>query len=110
LSEQVMQYFQVSLANLQTTYLDYVVLHSPLASQQQTMEIGQAMEKLVISDGVKRLGISNCYDLDSLAMLYLLPKSIRPSSRTAFMPIRVMTALAGIFAETSESFTKVFGH
>lgn len=34
------------------------------------MEVWQAMEKLVISDGVKRLGISNCYDLDSLAMLY----------------------------------------
>jgi diketogulonate reductase-like aldo/keto reductase len=70
LSEQVMQSFQVSLANLQTTYLDCLVLHSPLTNPQQTMEVWRAMEKLVISDGVKQLGISNCYDLDSLAALY----------------------------------------
>ena len=70
LSEQVTQSFQVPLNNLQTTYLDCLVLHSPLANQQQTMEVWQAMEKLVKSGGVKQLGISNCYDLKTLEDLY----------------------------------------
>ena len=70
LSDQVAQSFLVSLTNLQTTYLDCLVLHSPLANQQQTMEVWQAMEKLVISSGVKQLGISNCYDLKTLEDLY----------------------------------------
>lgn len=70
LSEQVAQSFQVSLSNLQTTYLDCLVLHSPLANQQQTFEVWQAMEKLVKSGGVKQLGISNCYGLNTLKDLY----------------------------------------
>ncbi len=70
LSEQVAQSFQVSLSNLQTTYLDCLVLHSPLANQQQTFEVWQAMEKLVKSGDVKQLGISNCYDLNTLKDLY----------------------------------------
>jgi diketogulonate reductase-like aldo/keto reductase len=70
LSDQVAQSFQVSLNNLQTTYLDCLVLHSPLANQEQTMGVWQAMEKLVISSGVKQLGISNCYDLKTLEDLY----------------------------------------
>lgn len=70
LSEQVTQSFQASLNNLQTIYLDCLVLHSPLANQQQTMEVWQAMEKLVKSGGVKQLGISNCYDLKTLEGLY----------------------------------------
>ena len=70
LSEQVAQSFQVSLANLQTTYLDCLVLHSPLVNQGQTLEVWRAMENLVKSGGVKQLGISNCYDLDTLKDLY----------------------------------------
>ena len=34
------------------------------------MGVWQAMEKLVISSGVKQLGISNCYDLKTLEDLY----------------------------------------
>lgn len=70
LSEQVAQSFQVSLNNLQTTYLDCLVLHSPLANQEHTLEVWWAMEKLVINGGVKQLGISNCYDLKTLEDLY----------------------------------------
>lgn len=70
LSNQVTQSFQVSLTNLQTTYLDCLVLHSPLANHEQTMEVWQAMEKLAKSGGVKQLGISNCYELDILTALY----------------------------------------
>jgi diketogulonate reductase-like aldo/keto reductase len=70
LSEQVSQSFEVSLANLQTTYLDCLVLHSPMTSTQLTLEVWLAMEKLVKSGDVKQLGISNCYELDTLAVLF----------------------------------------
>jgi diketogulonate reductase-like aldo/keto reductase len=70
LSEQVAQSFQASLRNLQTDYLDCLVLHSPLANLQQTLEAWQAMERLFDSGRVKQLGISNCYDLQQFASLY----------------------------------------
>ena len=70
LSEQVGQSFQSSLKNLQTTYLDCLVLHSPLANQQQTQEVWQAMEQIFQNGGVKQLGFSNCYDLQQLQLLY----------------------------------------
>jgi diketogulonate reductase-like aldo/keto reductase len=70
LSDQVTQSFRVSIANLQTTYLDCLVLHSPMTSTQLTLEVWQAMEKLFKSGGVKQLGISNCYELDTLEALY----------------------------------------
>jgi diketogulonate reductase-like aldo/keto reductase len=69
LTEQVAQSFAVSLQNLQTTYLDCLVLHSPLASAKKTMEVWRAMESLVAAGGVRQLGISNCYGLDELAAL-----------------------------------------
>lgn len=69
LSDQVSQSFQVSIANLQTTYLDCLVLHSPMTSTQLTLEVWQAMEKLFKSGGVKQLGISNCYELEALYLL-----------------------------------------
>jgi diketogulonate reductase-like aldo/keto reductase len=70
LSEQVAQSFQTSLKNLQTPYLDCLVLHSPLASQQHTLEAWQAMELIFHRGGAKQLGISNCYDPLQLEFLY----------------------------------------
>lgn len=70
LSAQVAQSFQVSLKNLQTTYLDGLILHSPLTSYQESLEVWRAMEKLINSGGVKHLGISNCYDVNMLEDLY----------------------------------------
>lgn len=70
LSEQVAQSFQTSLKNLQTTYLDCLVLHSPLASQAQTMDVWRAMEQIFDNGGAKQLGISNCYDPQQLELLY----------------------------------------
>jgi diketogulonate reductase-like aldo/keto reductase len=63
LAEQVAQSFAASLRNLQTAYLDCLVLHSPLASPAQTLEVWRAMESLVAGGGVRQLGISNCYEL-----------------------------------------------
>jgi len=62
LPEQVAQSFRVSLKNLQTDYLDCLVLHSPMATEAQTLEVWRAMEAIVHAGGVKQLGISNCYE------------------------------------------------
>jgi diketogulonate reductase-like aldo/keto reductase len=78
LPEQVAQSFAVSLRNLQTTYLDALVLHSPLQRDDETLSVWQAMEALVDAGGVKRIGISNCYDLGTLERLYRASR-IKPS-------------------------------
>jgi diketogulonate reductase-like aldo/keto reductase len=70
LPEQVAQSFAVSLRNLRTTYLDALILHSPLANSQQTLEAWRAMESLVAGGGIRCLGISNCYELGQLQALY----------------------------------------
>lgn len=70
LSQQVAQSFETSLRNLQTDYLDCLVLHSPMATPNQTLEVWRAMEAISRSGGVKQLGISNCYDLALLESLY----------------------------------------
>lgn len=70
LGEQVEQSFATSLKNLQTSYLDGLILHSPLADSQQLMEVWQAMEAIVSTGGVRQLGISNCYDLKVFEFLY----------------------------------------
>ncbi len=70
LGEQVAQSFQASLKNLQTSYLDCLVLHSPLATHQHTLEAWRAMELIFDNGGVRQLGISNCYDLHRFELLY----------------------------------------
>jgi diketogulonate reductase-like aldo/keto reductase len=70
LAVQVAQSFMASLRNLQTDYVDCLVLHSPLNDTAQTAEAWQAMEVIVDSGGAKQLGISNCYQLSALENLY----------------------------------------
>lgn len=70
LAAQVAQSFETSLRNLQTDYLDSLVLHSPLINELQTLDVWRAMESLFHAGGVKQLGISNCYDLTVLKHLY----------------------------------------
>ena len=69
LPEQVTQSFAASLRNLQTDYLDGLVLHSPLATSQDTLQVWRSMESLVERGGVRQLGISNCYQLGQLQAL-----------------------------------------
>jgi diketogulonate reductase-like aldo/keto reductase len=70
LGRQVAQSFSASLHNLQVDHVDALVLHSPLADVQQTMEVWQAMESLVGRGAVGQLGISNCYRLEDLKALH----------------------------------------
>jgi len=78
LSEQVAQSIAVSLKNLRTTYVDCLLLHSPLANAKQTLEVWRAMESLVDSRTVLQLGISNCYAFESLQALHAAAR-IKPS-------------------------------
>jgi diketogulonate reductase-like aldo/keto reductase len=70
LAEQVRQSLAVSLQNLRTDYLDCLVLHSPLPSTRQTLEVWRTMESMVESREVRQLGISNCYRLEELEALF----------------------------------------
>ena len=60
LPAQVIESCAASLNNLRTPYLDCLVLHSPLATPELTLEVWQAMESLVAAGTVLSLGISNC--------------------------------------------------
>ena len=70
LGEQVSQSFIRSLANLQTPYIDSLLLHSPCKSFDETMQVWRAFEALHASSLVRNLGISNCYDLETLRRLH----------------------------------------
>lgn len=70
LPAQVAQSFAASLRNLQTDYVDCLILHSPLSTAKGTMEVWRAMESLVDAGGARRLGISNCYRLAEIERLW----------------------------------------
>jgi len=59
-----------SLRNLQTDYLDSLVLHSPLPKLEDLREVWQAMENIVDAGKARQLGISNCYQTERLRDLY----------------------------------------
>ena len=70
LPEQIAQSVAVSLVNLQTDYLDCVLLHSPLPTMAQTQIAWRALEAFVDAGQIRQLGISNCYRQDDLKCLY----------------------------------------
>lgn len=70
IAKQVADSFASSLQNLQTDYVDCLILHSPLSIHVQTMQAWQAMESIHQDGGARTLGISNCYDLDVMKDLY----------------------------------------
>ncbi|MFA6916497.1 MAG: aldo/keto reductase [Parachlamydiales bacterium] len=70
LSEQVAQSFEVSKKNLGVSYVDGLILHSPLENIDRTMIVWQAMEHIYNLKGTHQIGISNCYDLEILKQLY----------------------------------------
>ena len=70
LPNQVAQSIKVSLVNLQTDYLDCVLLHSPMPTMTQTQSAWRALESFVDAGQVRQLGISNCYRQDDIKGLY----------------------------------------
>ena len=70
LPEQVAQSFAASLRNLQTDFLDCLILHSPLPTAERTVAVWRAFESLVDAGGVRQLGISNFYMLADIEHLY----------------------------------------
>jgi len=70
LARQVEQSIRRSLENLRTDRIDSLVLHSPLPTLEETLEVWGAFEDAVDSGAVGQLGISNCYDLDTFRALY----------------------------------------
>jgi diketogulonate reductase-like aldo/keto reductase len=70
LAQQVAQSFASSLRNLQTDYVDCLILHSPLPDREPMAQVWGAMERLFHAGRVRQLGISNCYSPASLQMLH----------------------------------------
>ncbi len=52
-----------SLRNLQTDYVDCLVVHSPLPTETQTLQAWRAIEEIIDVGGIRQAGISNCYNL-----------------------------------------------
>jgi diketogulonate reductase-like aldo/keto reductase len=77
LEEQVKTSLQVSLSNLQTDYLDSLVLHSPMKTLEDTMVVWRTMETFVDQGKVRSLGLSNCYDPKFFKTLYEMAR-IKP--------------------------------
>ena len=67
---QVTQSFATSQHNLQTDYVDGLILHSPYSTHTKTLHAWRAMELIQQAGGARQLGISNCYDLPVLQALY----------------------------------------
>lgn len=70
IADQVGQSFARSLENLGTDYIDALILHSPLATFESTLDAWRALERIVSQGGTRLLGCSNCYSLDLLRRLY----------------------------------------
>lgn len=79
LDVQVRQSFATSQENLQTEYVDGLILHSPLKSHALTMQAWCAMEAIHESGGARQLGISNCYDLTVLQEIYAAAR-VKPAT------------------------------
>lgn len=69
LADQVAQSFASSLRNLQTDYVDGLVLHAPLPGAALQVAWA-ALEAVFDRGGARQLGISNCYELATLEGLF----------------------------------------
>jgi diketogulonate reductase-like aldo/keto reductase len=78
LEDQVAQSFATSKANLQSEYVDSLVLHSPLTPHALLMRVWNAMEDIHTTGAAGQLGISNCYDITMLESLYA-DADVKPS-------------------------------
>ncbi|KAJ1432249.1 NADP-dependent oxidoreductase domain-containing protein [Ochromonadaceae sp. CCMP2298] len=70
LADCVRRSFETSLQNLQTSYVDSLVMHSPMPRFSDTLAVWRVFEELHQSGRVRQLGLSNTYDLRTLTQLY----------------------------------------
>lgn len=70
LEVQIRTSLEVSLKNLKTSYLDSWVLHSPMETMDETLQVWRVMEEGVEQGKVRQLGVSNCYSLDDFQTIY----------------------------------------
>ena len=75
---QVAQSFATSKKNLQTEYVDSLILHSPVTPHALLMKVWHAMETIRDTGGARQLGISNCYDTELIRSLYAEAK-VKPA-------------------------------
>ncbi|WP_428026774.1 aldo/keto reductase family protein [Arcobacter sp.] len=78
LEKQVLDSFDVSLKNLQTSYFDSYILHSPIFPFNHMMKVWKIFESFYEKGKTKNIGISNCYDIRVLKALYKEAK-IKPT-------------------------------
>jgi diketogulonate reductase-like aldo/keto reductase len=70
LTDQVNQSFNKSLLNLRTSYVDSLILHSPMQTMEETLTVWNEFESFHKQGRVRYLGLSNCYDLSMLTKIY----------------------------------------
>ena len=75
---QVAQSVLASLTNLRTSWLDCLLLHSPLPDHEQTLRAWRAMEGEHAAGRARSLGVSNMYDERALRRLYR-EAAVKPS-------------------------------
>lgn len=70
LETQVQQSIEKSLLNLQTEYIDSLLLHSPLKNLEETMKVWKVLETYHLKGVLKQIGISNIYSKKLLEMVW----------------------------------------
>lgn len=70
IENQIKNSLKVSKGNLQTSYIDSLLFHSPIFPFSELEKGWKVFEEFVQNSDVKQIGISNCYDIDLLQKLY----------------------------------------
>ncbi|KAG9316802.1 NADP-dependent oxidoreductase domain-containing protein [Chiua virens] len=72
--DQIATSLRASLHNLRTSYIDSYLLHSPLRTMKATLEAWRALMAAQDAGTVRKIGVSNVYDVRILAALTELRK------------------------------------
>lgn len=70
LDEQVRQSLTKSFENLQTSYIDSLVMHGPEDTWEKILTVWRVFESFVDQGKVRQIGISNFYEPDAVEYLY----------------------------------------
>ncbi len=70
IENQIKTSLEVSKSNLQTHYLDSLLLHSPISPYSELLKAWRFLESFVHNGDVKQIGISNCYEMSLFQKLY----------------------------------------